>query len=312
MSILLSPRCGEVALRIPVLLFIMVTFLTACQQGGTVDLEGLKGRAQSGDPAACRKLVALLGEADRELHARIYPFLLELGDQAIPYLLEEVATSDRIRREQVIAALGNLKASQAAAPIARILADRSLQRRYVAAWALGEIDSPAALPALIAALDDDDPEVARYAVRALVRLNRKAIEHLLAYLPEASPRGAAGAVRALGDIGDPIALDSLLRQADGPSRPEVLRALGKLKDKRAEAVLIAGLSDPQWRHRMFAAMALGGAGTAAAVPQLRVALEDEEMVVREWAARSLEVLTGEHVTFRNDQGEQVLPYSIYH
>lgn len=300
------------ALRLLVLLFIVFALLTGCQQGGTVDLEGLKGRAQSGDPVACRKLVALLGEADRELHARIYPFLLELGDKAIPYLLEEVATPDRIRREQVIAALGNLRASQAAEPIARILADRSLQRRYVAAWALGEIGSPDAMPALIAALDDDDPEVARYAVRALVRLNRKVVPHLLAYLAEASPRGAAGAVRALGDIGDPMALDSLLIQAEGPNRPEAFLALGKLKDKRAETVLISGLTDPQWRHRMFAAMALGGAGSAAAVPQLRVALEDEEMVVREWAARSLEVLTGEHVTFRNDQGEQVLPYSIYH
>lgn len=299
-------------LRFSLLLSLMLLLLTACQQGGTVDLEGLKGRAQAGDPAACRKLVALLGEADRELHARIYPFLLDLGEKGVPYLLEEVATADRVRREQVIAILGNLKSARASGPIARVLADRTLQRRYVAAWALGEIDSPESIPALIAALEDEDAEVARYAVRALVRLNRKAVPQLLSYLSAASARGAAGAVRALGDIGDPAALQPLLLQAEGPSRPDVFLALGKLKAKGAETVLISGLTDPQWRNRMYAAMALGGAGTTAAVAPLRIALEDEEMVVREWAARSLEVLTGEHVTFRNDQGEQVLPYSIYH
>lgn len=297
-------------MRIAILLLLFL--LTACQQQGTVDLEGLKARAQAGDEAACRKLVSLLGEAGRESHARIYPFLLELGERAVPCLLEAVGTADPVRREQVIAALGTLKVSQAAEPIAQVLSDRSLQRRYVAAWALGEIGSPQGIPALIAVLDDDDAEVARRAVRALIRLNLPAVPALLDYLPEASPRGAAAAVRALGDIGDPRALEPLLLQVEGPNRSEVFQALGKLKDQRAEQVLIAGLSDPQWRNRMQAAMALGASGTTAAAIPLRKALGDEVTVVREWAARSLEVLTGQHVLYRNDQGEQVLPYSIYH
>lgn len=297
-------------MRIAILLLLFL--LTACQQQGTVDLEGLKTRAQAGDESACRTLVSLLGEEGRESHSRIYPFVLELGERAVPYLLEAVGTADPVRREQVIAALGTLKVSRAAEPIAQVLSDRSLQRRYVAAWALGEIGSPQGIPALIAALEDDDAEVARRAVRALIRLNLQALPPLLAYLPEASPRGAAAAVRALGDIGDPSALEPLLLQVEGPNRSEVFQALGKLKDQRAEQVLIAGLSDPQWRNRMQAAMALGSSGTAAAAAPLRQALEDEVTVVREWAARSLEVVTGQHVTYRNDLGEQVLPYSIYH
>ncbi len=293
-------------------LLLLLFLLTACRQGGTIDLEDLKNRAQTGDSGACRELVALLGEEGRAVHSRIYPFLLELGERAVPFLLEQVGTTDRIRREQVIAALGNLKVSRATEPIARVLEDRSLKRRYVAAWALGEIGDRRGIPALLSALDDEDPEVARHAVRALIRLNREAVAALLGYLPGASPRGMAGAVRALGDIGDPRALEPLLARADGPARPEVFFALGKLKDKRAEAALIAGLSDPQWRNRMHAAMALGSSGTAAAVAPLRKAMEDEVTVVREWAARSLQTVTGHQVTYRNDRGEQVLPYSIYH
>lgn len=293
-------------------LLCLFVLLSGCQQSGPIDLEGLKGRAQAGDPAASRTLVGLLGEDGREVHSRIYPFLLELGEPAVPFLLEEVESADRIRREQVIALLGNLKVSRAAEPIARVLHDRRLQRRYVAAWALGEIGGANAIPVLISALDDADAEVCRHAVRALIRINREAVPELLTYLAAASPRGASGAVRALGDIGDPSALEALLLQADGPNRPEVFLALGKLKDTRAETILIAGLTDPQWRHRMSAAMALGSSGTAAAVVPLQAALEDEVTVVREWAARSLEVITGQHVTYRNDQGEHVAPYSIYH
>lgn len=293
-------------------LILLLALLPACQNRGTVDLEGLKVRAQAGDPAANRTLIELLGAEGRESHTRIYPFLLELGERVIPFLLEAVETTDPLRREQVIAALGNLKVSRAVPQISRVLTDKSLQRRYVAAWALGEIGSPEGISPLIAALDDDEAEVRRHAVRALIRLNTQPVAKLLAYFAEASPRGAAGAVRALGDIGDPGALEALLLQADGPNRPEVFQALGKLKDKRAEKVLIAGLTDPQWRNRMHAAMALGASGTPAAAAPLYRALEDEVTVVREWAARSLEVITGQHVTYRNDQGEQALPYSIYH
>lgn len=293
-------------------LILLLALLPACQNRGTVDLEGLKARAQAGDPAASRTLIELLGEKGRESHTRIYPFVLELGESVVPYLLEAVETADPLRREQVIAALGNLKVSQAVPQIARVLADKSLKRRYVAAWALGEIGSPEGIPALLAGLDDEEAEVRRHAVRGLIRLNRLAVPELLTYLAGASPTGAAGAVRALGDIGDSRALEALLRHSEGPNRPEVFMALGKLKDQRAESVLIAGLNDPQWRQRMHAAMALGSSGTAAAVGPLRQTLEDEVTVVREWAARSLEVISGEHVTYRNDRGEQVLPYSIYH
>jgi HEAT repeat protein len=103
-----------------------------------------------------------------------------------------------------------------------------------------------------------------------------------------------------------------LARVDGPARGEVFLALGKLKDPRAEAALVRGLGDGDWRVRMNAAMALGPLGGTTAVAPLEKSLEDPELVVREWSARSLEMITGRHVKYRNARGEYVLPYSIYH
>lgn len=290
----------------------MLLLLTACPQEGALDLEGLEGRARGGEPAAFRELVSLLANAGNDVNSRVYAMLLELGSDATPYLLEEVASGDRERREHVIAALGTLKVREAVEPIALVLADRTLGRRYIAAWALGEIGDPRGIPALISALDDEDDEVRKYATRSLIKHNRAAVPPLIAYLETAPPRGEGGAVRALGDIGDGRALEALLARVSGPSRLDVLLALGKLKDPRAEAALIGGLSDANWQVRMNAAMALGPLGGAAAVPPLEKTLEDEEHVVREWSARSLEMITGRHITYRNERGEYVAPYHIYH
>jgi len=286
--------------------------LSACREQRPLDLDALAGQARGGDAEACRQLVELLGVTENGVNDRVYPLLVEVGPTMAPYLLEQVANSDRIRREHVIAALGSLKVREAVAPIGAVLAATNLERRYIAAWALGEIAEPAGVPFLLAALDDSDSEVRKYTTRSLIKLNRAAVPALIAYLPSAPERGAAGAIRALGDIGDPAALSALLVQATGPNRLEAFLSLGKLKEPRAQAVLVSGLLDRDWRVRMNAAMALGPVGGPDAVAPLQRTLNDPELVVREWSARSLEVITGRHVKFRNAKGELVSPYSIYH
>lgn len=290
----------------------LLFLLTACQQGGPIDLEALEGKARGGDPTAFRELVSLLSNAENDVNSRVYAMLLDLGSVAVPHLLEGLPGADRERREHVIAALGTLKAREGVEPIARLLGDRTLGRRYVAAWALGEIGDERGVAPLVAALDDEDDEVRKYATRSLIKLNRAAVMPLVAYLEKAPPRGEAGAVRALGDIGDRRALQPLLARVSGQSRADVFLALGKLRAPEAEATLIAGLADPDWQVRMNAAMALGPLGSKGAVATLEKTLEDEVHVVREWSARSLEMITGRHITYRNDRGEYVAPYNLYH
>ena len=286
--------------------------LVGCSRDSAVNLEDLAARAKTGDHRAIVKLVELLAAPEGKVAERAYPAVVAAGAGAVPALLEQVGTPNRQQREYVIAALGTLKAAQAVAPIGRVLADRALERRYVAAWALGEIGGADGISSLIAALDDPNHEVRRYATRALIKINRPAVGPLVEYLQKASGEGAAGAIRALGDIADPAALDVLLAHAAGPQRAEAFLALGKLRDPRAAAVLIRGLDDADGQARMNAAMALGPLGGPRAVAALRHTLTDEVHVVREWSARSLEMITGQPVLYKNSKGEMVRPYNVYH
>lgn len=288
----------------------LMTAGSGCRKSGPLDLAALEGQARGGDSAAIEKMVAIL--ADPALAERVYPVILDLGEAAVPSLLELARSEAAQPREYAVAALGTLKAQRAVPLIRAILADRQLERRYVAAWALGEIGGTQSITALINALDDDNFEVRRRATRALIKLHTPAVMPMLRKLPSAPPRATEAIIHALGDIADTRSLDALLDLAEGQHRAAAFLALGKLRDPRAEAALIAGLSDPAWEARMNAAMALGPLGRPAAVSDLRKALNDEVVVVREWAARSLEMITGQRTLYRGADGEIVPPDNLYH
>ncbi len=296
------------------LLVFLLLLLTACQQlGEKISLEELSARAKTGDRDAIVSLVGLLGSEGELTNDRIYALLVSLNSaDVIPALLAAVESEDRVKREHVIAALGNHKAVEAVPAIARVLDNRQLQRRYVAAWALGEIGSADSVAPLLKALGDPQQEVRKAATRSLIKLPTLALQPLIEFLPTASDQAAAGAIRALGDIADPQAFAVLAGLVASSNRAEVVLALGKLKDLRAEPLLIEALQDQDWLVRMYAAMALGAINAKAAVAPLEVALDDEVNVVREWAARSLETVTGLRYQYRNEAGEMVAPYNIYH
>ncbi len=299
--------------RILLFLFIhiLLGLVTGCESDRTpLDFNALERQVRQGDEAALRKTAQLLGHP--VLSERAYDLLMEQGETSVPFLMELIKDPDAARREAAIAALGNLGAQQAADRIAQILADTALERRYVAAWALGKINDPSFTGNLIAALDDANFEVRRQAVRALVRIHRPAVPALIEALPHASPQMARGIIHALGDIGDRRALQALLEQPHANHRAETMLALGKLRDPQATDALIAGLTDGDWEVRMNAAMALGPLGAQKAEQPLRQTLEDEVTVVREWSARSLEMITGQRTLYRNAKGEMVPPDNVYH
>ena len=291
---------------------VLILLVSACQNQRTLDLDTLAGQARGGDVSAGRELVQLFATATPEVNDRVYQIVIESGDAVIEPLLENVTSQNTEQRERVIAALGTLKVQQSVPAIVEVLADSTFKRRYICAWALGEIGHPAGIPALIKALDDDVQQVRRYATRSLIKFNQSAVDALVAALDRSSDRASAGIIRALGDIGDRRALEPLLNHVTGPVRSDTFLALGKLRDPRAEQALINGLSDTDWQVRMNAAMAIGPIGGALSEAPLRACLEDEVLVVREWAARSLSTITGHAVNYKDASGELVAPYKVYH
>ncbi|MDT8443456.1 MAG: HEAT repeat domain-containing protein [Desulfuromonadales bacterium] len=294
------------------LVSLFALIMAACTTDPVLNLEQLEADARGGDQQAIEQLVGVLSERKAGVADRVYAIIIDIGNRAVPVLLQHVHAEDKQLREYVVAALGTLKVVDAIPALGDILATPALQRRYIAAWALGEIGDAAAVPSLLAVLADENSEVRRYATRALIKLNRAAVRPLIEYLAEARGEGAAAAIRALGDIADKRALEVLLERTQGEQRAEAFSALGKLRDARAESALLNGLRDPDSLVRMHAAMALGPLGSPAAAKALSETLEDDAHVVREWSARSLEMITGKPVLYRDSHDEYVRPYVVYH
>jgi HEAT repeat protein len=124
-----------------------------------------------------------------------------------------------------------------------------LEQRVRAAIVLGTRGQPAVLPALIRALDDDDP-VATEAAWALGQMgDRRAVGPLIELLEQGRYWPARlNAAAALGRLRDPAAFAALrevLLQTDDPTAPRAAAAaaLGALGDHRAIAALNDRLQD---------------------------------------------------------------------
>lgn len=99
-----------------------------------------------------------------------------------------------------------------------ILRGEKWQRRRGAAWALGELQEPAAVPSLVEALGDENPNVRKEAAFALVKIGRPAMPRLL----------------------------KALRQGDSDLRATIITTLAQMRDPGGVPDLIACLEDNNW------------------------------------------------------------------
>ena len=156
---------------------------------------------------------------------------------------------------------------------------------------LGHSETRDRVDRLIQELGSFGAGVQRNAIEALVEMGRPAVKPLIAALKDRYSQRRQGAAVALGEIGDPRAVEPLITIALGDEDEEVrwaaAGALGRIKDPRAVEPLIAALRDEDRRIREGAARTLGKIKDPRAVKPLIVALRDEDPDVRRRAARAL-------------------------
>jgi HEAT repeat protein len=266
--------------------------------------------AEKGAGPALRELVARFGDPDPALAQQAWEAAVKIGDPIVPECIGALAARDRSVGEHAAGALGALQAKAAVDGLVAALA-RPDFRRYAAAWALGEIADPRAIPALVRALGDTDPETRKFATRSLVKFGPLASDALLAALADPAAPVRRYAVRALGQIQERRAVEPLLALEGRVEQDVLLWAFGRLGDLRGLPVLERSAGAADWQVRLAAVQALGDLADLAAVPTLKKALADPEWIVREWAARGLESVTGERFTYRDQRGNDVVPYSLY-
>lgn len=123
--------------------------------------------------------------------------------------------------------------------------------REEAARKLGDLKDPSAVEPLIAILKKDKDWRVRWSVEdALVNIGGPAVEPLMKMLKDDSWRVRRRAVRTLGKIRDPRAIEPLvaLMKTDDDCyiRKSAARAIGEINDSRAGEILIPALKNKDW------------------------------------------------------------------
>jgi HEAT repeat protein len=182
-------------------------------------------------------------------------------------LLQDLASGDDDRAEAAALALGRL-GEDSLPGVRDLLSSPSVDCRWWATRALGEIRSPAAIAALIDQCADVDPDVRACAIYALGALDGEAasaIPTLIGRLADPSVYVGQLAADSLARIG-PVATPKLIVALnDGaPSvRSRAARALAHIADPRSIPALIAALDDESPIVEYYADIALQkmGVGT---------------------------------------------------
>jgi HEAT repeat protein len=191
-----------------------------------------------------------------------------IGDQELGELLDRLTRGEDPGREAAAVALG--RAGEAAVePLAALLEADDADSRWWAARALAEVGGEVAVEPLAGALGDLDSDVRACAALALGQmgadLGRRATtfaRSLAACLGDESAFVASIAADALSMIGEPAveALTGMLEAESSHARLLAVRALGRIKDPSAVEPLLGLLEDPSYLVRYHAQEALEALG----------------------------------------------------
>ena len=151
------------------------------------------------------------------------PALIELGDEAIPALLDLTRSSDVDHRWWALRVLAQSPQAQAEW-LVPFLTDPAREVRQCAALGLAIKPDESATTSLVRALSDEDSMVSSLAVNALVKIGKAAVPALIDVV-KPNPEGSSTAPHGEGN-------------APQSARIHALRALAEIRDHRAIPVMM--------------------------------------------------------------------------
>ncbi|MFN3650535.1 MAG: HEAT repeat domain-containing protein [Armatimonadota bacterium] len=229
-----------------------------------------------GDPSAVPALLQALKRGDRFTRPRAAEALGKIGDPAaVPALIQAMRGWEFDDRSQVIEALGRLGAAEAVPVLRKAASGNSpYVNREAALTALARLGDVESIPVLCRVTweEGEDPLAAR--VSALASFGERGVPLLIEQLHE---RGLLAGMtstlagRALVAIGSPAVPALCGSLGGGPDlvRAEIARLLGEIGDPRALDALVRLLQESETRLQEAGALALGKLGDARALEWLR-------------------------------------------
>jgi len=194
-------------------------------QAGNTPLAAANAIARMGDERGVQPIIA--AAADAKLRLWMIMALGELGSPlAVPWL-ETVAKAARpaLQRaaDEAQWKIMQLAVNDPVQSLTRVLTkETTTERRMWAAFRLGELGRPQAIPALTHALADDEPSVQSRAAAALIRIGSAAVPAVTQSTIEAKGPPQRYAAAILGYIGNREQLAVLQSIADQPGDPAAI------------------------------------------------------------------------------------------
>jgi HEAT repeat protein len=203
-------------------------------------------------------------------------------------LVRDLDSPDYKIRRNAARDLGKSGDMRAVPLLTRMLADKTISVKTSAVKALGRLHDSRAIQTLIGMLADSHCHVHRPAHEALRSFGIEAVPALCAALDNENWYVVLAACTLLGEIGDPRAVDPVIRIMEHPRleiRRKAINTLGELGGSRAADVLLDALQKND--VRMTAVSALGRIGEQRAVEPLLGYLHHETSGVRRAAIVAL-------------------------
>jgi len=226
------------------------------------------------------------GQSDPRAEVRAAQVLLQLGEPAVPGVLERLRVARDPERLAQLSAVVIALGERAVEPMSQELSAKGRTPSRVAIQLAGELQNPQLVASLTTVLHSGDSTRRNDAARSLVTIGRASSQVLVDALSTRDEELTRIAIHCLGRLGDRRAgrpltatLERALRdKRDGLAR-DAMRALGELGDANAIPALIEVASRRDWlrrsRHKDLSLVAIGAieriAGNAAerALQQLR-------------------------------------------
>ena len=221
-----------------------------------------------GDPAALPAMLAAVKSAEKDVRLAAIRSLPKIGDASvIPPLIEALAGADAETSQAAQDSLSKLPGKETDAAVASLLDSAEQARRLTAIELVGRRRMSSAIPALLKAARDADPQVRLGALKVLGDLaGAEQQDALLELLTSAkSPQEMEAAGRALGDVfakaGNPDAcaekLAGVMPHAGPALKPVLLRVLCSVGGGKALQAVRIAVNDPDAEVKAAAIRVLG-------------------------------------------------------
>jgi HEAT repeat protein len=201
-------------------------------------------------------------ENAREMHT-LTDILKEIGGPAVLPLIQQLDSENKEVLRTSATILGKIGDPKAAPHLAGILEHPDLRIRSAASTSLGQVGDTTFLGVVVSVLSDSVEMVRKSAAYALGELETPGgISALISAFQDPHYSVRLTAVTSLVKIGEPAVdtLISLLSHPDAGVQYLSIEALGRIKATEAIDPLLAKLKSEHWATRAFAVEALGEIG----------------------------------------------------